>query len=70
MKLVGPEDELSEEHERQIARFQGLPYEPGARLRALAWVRFKAYHHALLIERQTQTSALRKPRKRSGKQEV
>lgn len=36
--------QISPEQDRQIRRFRGLPYEPGQRLRQIAYARFKASH--------------------------
>lgn len=51
MKWLKPEEEeLSEEHERQIARFRQLDYEKGGRQRGLSFGRFKMWHYLLATE--------------------
>ncbi|QIG49464.1 hypothetical protein G5V57_18130 [Nordella sp. HKS 07] len=48
--MTGPEDELSEEHERQICRFMKKDYVPGERLRMLGLGRAMVLNHRLMEE--------------------
>ena len=50
VRNIGPEDELSEEHERQICRFTKTDYVPGERLRMLGFGRFMASNRRLMAE--------------------
>lgn len=47
--LIKPEERLSEEHERQIARFERVPYKRGYHMREIAFVRWKRLNHRLMI---------------------
>lgn len=65
MDFIRPEDLLDEEHERQICRFQRIPYVAGDRLKWLAWQRFWADHKRRMDERDA--TARTGPRRRSPK---
>lgn len=51
---------MDKEHEKQIARFQGYPYDPEESARLRAWAKFKKSHHDRLIASRPDLSLVRK----------